>query len=201
MEVDLHKYTELSTQYSNVIPYVLIAIGGTIFLIGSFACCCTLKGHPVLLYIYSGILTIVFILELGCCVSIYIYRMKLMEGFDEGITNAMNNYHNKNSHIASDFDYIQHTLHCCGNHNASDWLNVNPPIIPESCCIEENCNTDDETQIFEKGCYERVEIFLNANIRSIAIIATIVALFPLMGLILSYCLARLLNKHKYEQMA
>ncbi|XP_044752330.1 tetraspanin-7-like [Coccinella septempunctata] len=201
MKVDLHKYTEMSTKFSNIIPYVLIAIGAFIFLIGTFACCCTLKGQPGLLYIYGGILAAIFVLELGCSFSVYTYRADLMEGLDEGITNAMNNYYNETANISDDFDEMQLTLKCCGSHNASDWLNINPSKIPASCCIRENCDVYDETQIFQEGCYEKIINFLKTNIGGIGLVAMVVAIFPLVGLILSCSLARLLNKHKYEQMS
>lgn len=51
MEVELYKYMEMSTEFSGTAPYVLIGIGALIILIGSLACCCTVKGQPVLLYI------------------------------------------------------------------------------------------------------------------------------------------------------
>lgn len=51
MEVELYKYMELSTEFSGTAPYVLIGTGALIILIGSLACCCTVKGQPVLLYV------------------------------------------------------------------------------------------------------------------------------------------------------
>lgn len=55
---------------------------------------------------YGGILTVVFILEMSCSISIYTYRTTLMEGFDEGISQAMNSYYNE-TQIAKDFDNMQ----------------------------------------------------------------------------------------------
>lgn len=51
MEVELYKYMELSTEFSGTAPYVLIGIGALIVLMGTLACCCTVKGQPVLLYV------------------------------------------------------------------------------------------------------------------------------------------------------
>ena len=53
MVVELYKYMELSTEFSATAPYVLIGTGALIILVGSLACCCTVKGQPVLLYIVS----------------------------------------------------------------------------------------------------------------------------------------------------
>jgi Tetraspanin family. len=54
MVVELYKYMELSTEFSAPAPYVLIGTGALIILVGSLACCCTVKGQPVLLYIVSN---------------------------------------------------------------------------------------------------------------------------------------------------
>jgi hypothetical protein len=54
MAVELYKYMELSTEFSATAPYILIGTGVLIILVGSMACCCTVKGQPVLLYIVSN---------------------------------------------------------------------------------------------------------------------------------------------------
>jgi len=56
-------------------------------------------------------LAIVLVLELGAGVSIFAYRAKLKEGFDKGLTDAMENYHNDNhTKISTDLDLIQKTV-------------------------------------------------------------------------------------------
>lgn len=128
MEVELYKYMEMSTEFSGTAPYVLIGIGALIILIGSLACCCTVKGQPVLLYIvrmsikstrtlesiqifqYGAFLAIIFVLELGAGISIFAYRTKLMVGFDKGLTQGMINYRNNTGNMAADFDLIQQTV-------------------------------------------------------------------------------------------
>ena len=53
MQIDLHVYMELTTVYYDAAPYILIAVGCVIIVIGSFGCLCTVKGFPALLYIVS----------------------------------------------------------------------------------------------------------------------------------------------------
>ncbi|KAJ8974805.1 hypothetical protein NQ317_000406 [Molorchus minor] len=180
MEVELYKYMEMSTEFSGTTSYVLIGIGSLIILIGSLACCCTVKGQPVLLYVYGAFLAIVFIMELGAGISIYAYRTKLTEGFDKGLTKAMVHYRNDSAHLAADFDRIQQTLHCCGNHGPTDWLNLNTPQpIPISCCIKANCNTDIDGEIYTEGCYDKVTDFLFENIGIVAGAAVGIAFFSI----------------------
>lgn len=96
-------------------------------------------------------------------------------------------------------------LGCCGNIDYKDWYSLNPPRpVPRSCCKQPGpirCDTQDETQIYNQGCYIKVTQYLERNMGRIAISALGVALFPLVGSILSIALAKNINKAKYEQMA
>lgn len=60
MQVELKKYLELSEDFSNSITYVLVSIGVLILLVGTFACCCTVKGQSSLLYLVSDVLSFYF---------------------------------------------------------------------------------------------------------------------------------------------
>lgn len=50
-KVDLYKYMELSAIYYKDSPWILIAVGALIVIVGSFGCCCTFKGNVMLLYL------------------------------------------------------------------------------------------------------------------------------------------------------
>jgi tetraspanin-7 len=52
-----------------------------------------------------------------------------------------------------------------------------------------------------QGCFNKVVEFLNGNIGSVGGSALGVAFFPLLGMFLACCLAKNINKAKYEQMA
>jgi tetraspanin-7 len=52
-----------------------------------------------------------------------------------------------------------------------------------------------------QGCFNKVVEFLNGNIGLVGGSAVGVAFFPLIGEILACCLAKNINKAKYEQMA
>jgi tetraspanin-7 len=52
-----------------------------------------------------------------------------------------------------------------------------------------------------QGCFHKVVDFLKGNIGLVGGSAVGVAFFPLVGEILACCLAKNINKAKYEQMA
>lgn len=204
MQVELHKYMELSADFSDTAPYVLVGTGALILFIGTLACCCTVKGQPALLYLYGGFLAVVLVLEIGLAISIYAYKDRLSDGFDRGLNQSMSAYGSVGSAAkTADFDRMQEKLHCCGSHSYKDWDELSMPRpVPRSCCINyRRCDISDNQQIHTQGCFTKVVQFLEHNMSSIGAVALGVAFFPLLGAILSCCLAGNINKAKYEQMA
>lgn len=201
MLANWYHYLVLNLECCGTAPYVLIGIGALIFIVSSLACCCTLKGQPVLLHVYGAFLAVIFILELGVGVSLYKYQDKVTEGFDKGLDEAMINYRNDTLRTAKDFNNMQQLFHCCGNHKPDDWLKLVPPQpIPQSCCLKPGCNTSDSFQIYEQGCYDKVVAFLRAHIGIVAGVAVGIAVIPLLGVILSCFLATIIKKTKYDPM-
>ncbi|GAB6032183.1 hypothetical protein CHUAL_010830 [Chamberlinius hualienensis] len=211
MKVDLYKYMELTTNYNPAVSYVLITTGAVIILVGSLACCCTAKGVPALLYLYSVFLMIVFVVELSAGISGYVYRGKFRNGFEVGWNNSLMNY-GKSRSGKELIDNLQSTLHCCGSAKYSDWFNT--PFgaanksVPESCCKgDHNCkhtNLDGPTpptDINTEGCFSTIVTFVDKNIGAIGGAAMAFAFFQLIGVMLSCCLAKNINKAKYEQVA
>ncbi|KAJ8680949.1 hypothetical protein QAD02_016736 [Eretmocerus hayati] len=185
---------------------VLLAIaflGALVALVGLLACCCTTRQHPALLYLYGAFLAVVAMLELSAGASIYTYRNTLIEGFDRGLNESLIVYgtdKKKSFHV----DIMQHTLHCCGNRAYTDYANMSPSKrVPSSCCNipEGECDMNDIEDIYTQGCYNRVVDFVRGNVGLVAAGALGVAIFPMLGLILSCCLASYINKVNYEQVA
>ncbi|KAH1023779.1 hypothetical protein HUJ05_003380 [Dendroctonus ponderosae] len=89
---------------------------------------------------------------------------------------------------------------CCGNFTASDWQYPAEGVrIPSSCCIQTGSTTEEKChEMYTQGCYLKVIEFLKEIIEVAAIGKTF---FPLVGVILSCCLASVINKTKYEPMA
>lgn len=198
----LYKFMEMSTEFSESIPYVFIAIGASISIVSTMACVCTAKGQPALLYLYGGYLALIFVLLFGTGVSIFAYRTKLLAGFDKGLNESMHLYRPGNDELIADFDEMQETLKCCGNHRYSDWLDLSPSMpTPISCCIVPDCETSDPTQIYTEGCYDKVVNYIRDNVGALAIVVLVLAFMPLLGVFFACCLARSANKARYQQMA
>ncbi|XP_046577485.1 tetraspanin-7-like [Haliotis rubra] len=213
-KVDLYKYLELSSIYQPEAPYVLIGVGAVIVLVGSLGCCCTVKGNSFLLYMYCGFLFIVFIVELSAGIALLVYRNKLEKGFKEGLGSAKDKYGKSGEDEITDaFNDLQKTLHCCGIDNYEDWYKTpwelkqnTTKTVPLSCCKNpSSCkNTElgaNPTDIYKQGCHRLVVDFINDHIGPIGGVALGISFFQVLGAVLACCLAKSINKAKYEQVA
>lgn len=213
-KVDMYQYLELSSIYQPEAPYVLIGVGAVIVLVGSIGCCCTLKGHSVLLYAFSAFLFIVFIVELSAGITLMIYRGKLEKGFKEGLTKALEKYGMEGEEeITHAVDDMQKKLVCCGIANYTDWYKTawskaeGEKAVPLSCCgvSDRRCQHTDLTpkiaseNIHTQGCHKLVVDFINGNMGPIGGVALGISFFQVLGAILALCLAKSITKSKYEQ--
>jgi hypothetical protein len=76
------------------------------------------------LFQYGGFLLLIFMLEISAGVSVYVYREKLLEGFDKGLGQGIATYttdHEK----AKDFDLMQSTVSTVHPKNTLKLLHVN----------------------------------------------------------------------------
>lgn len=215
-KIELYVYMELSAVYYKEAPYILIGVGAFIVLVGSFGCCCTFKGHSMLLYVYAFVLVLVFVVELSAGIAGFVYKNQLQDGFSRGLVSALENY-NTNPEKTKAVDGLQKTLHCCGKTKYQDWFDtpwesaqVNQTrVVPKSCCrvLEKDCKhfnlpvekTNSTLDIYTEGCYDTVTIFMKKNMAVIGGVALGISFFQLLGAGLACCLAKNINKSKYEQ--
>lgn len=206
MKFELFMYMELTTVYYDAAPYVLIGVGAAIVVIGSFGCLCTVKGHSPLLYMFSVFLIVIFVVELATAASIFIFREKVEGGFSEGLTDAIERY-GVNDEKKKAVDGIQTGLKCCGKDSYEDWYKVNwtgpdlVPRVPDSCCKVKDCPGTEVEDIYTEGCFAKLSSFTQTNFTMIGGIAIGFAFLQLFGALLSCCLAKNINKSKYEQVA
>lgn len=201
VKVEIYKYVEVSHEFSATAPYVLVGTGGFMLLLGLLACCCTAKGQPVLLYIYAAFLLVILVILVGSGVSTWAFRKHLKAGYEDGLTRALTEYE-RNPAVMSAVNTLQNMLSCCGIQNASDWVAMpygqsHDPPQPPSCCRE----TRDSVcvALHQQGCYSTVIQFLEGSTGILLIVALSIASFQFFGVVLACCLARGINKAKYEQ--
>ncbi|XP_076067694.1 tetraspanin-6-like [Oratosquilla oratoria] len=156
---------------------------------------------PLLLLQYAAFLLVVFVVLLGSGISGYAYRERLKTGYEDGLNRAFTEYE-RSSTLTAAVDNLQNTIHCCGIHNVSDWLTTpygqsNDRAYPISCCkdvVDGVCMS-----VYNQGCYYTVIHLLESNAGIVIISAFSFAAFQVVGVVLACCLARNINKARYEQ--
>jgi len=206
MKLSISKLFEVSQEYNFALPSLFLFTGIAILIIGFFACSCTSKGQPSLLYLLAIFFFIVFIITLAASITGYVYRDTVKESLHAGLNKTVQNYGNGGL-IDKDFDRIQEYLGCCGVDSYLDWFSTKRSIIyqndtvPFSCCRSTKpCNVNDQKEIYEKGCYAQVLELLTNNLSSIGLGMLFISFFQLLGVALSWCLAKNINKALYEEM-
>ncbi|XP_074634548.1 tetraspanin-7-like [Acropora palmata] len=208
--VQFNDYMKLSDSDYSTACYVLIGTGAFVLLIGFLGCCGALKEKACLLKLFAVILGILFLVELGGSITGYVFRNKIKKGFSDGLNKALNHYERKGFKDA--WDGLQSQLHCCGSYNYTDWFfkewstgRSSNFSVPQSCCVkqrETNCNvnvTSHPSSVFQKGCYDAATKFFEDKLLIIGGVALGIAVFQLLGVALSCCLAsNLQHSSKYE---
>lgn len=207
--VQFSDYMKLSSHDYSTACYVLIGAGVFVTIIGFLGCCGALKEQVCMLKTFAVILGILFLVELGGSITGYVFRHKIKSGFSEGLDAALGDYKEKG--FTDAWDGLQSKLHCCGSANYTDWFyrdwsseEVGNFSVPKSCCVKEadNCNKNVTTHpdtIYHKGCYDAAVNFFEDKLLIIGATALGIALFQIIGVALSCCLASNLQRNnKYE---
>lgn len=211
IRVDLYKYMQVAANYYHETPYVLIGIGAGIVLIGILACCCTKKGHAALLYIFSLFLFVIFIAMLAVGIAGLIYKGKIEQEFGDGLEDAMEKYAKDDPHAQKAMDSVQVGLKCCGKDSFADWFKfLANSSVPLSCCKDQtktdtckNTELDEAAKpetldIHTDGCLPEATQFVKGKFAIIGGVCLGFAFLQLLGALLSCCLAKNINKNKYE---
>jgi len=212
LRYQLKDFIGLTPEINTASPYFIIGLGLFIFFVGLLAFWCTAKGHVTFLYIYSMMIFLILLIEVLLAVTVIMRKQTYEDAFKTGVKRVMNHYPHKP--LTKQIDRLQKTLQCCGIMSYKDWLETpfgnSSSLVPASCCkksLNTTCartNLVDETHatdINQNGCYEKVTVFIQKNYPIFGSIILGMALFPLVAIVLSCCLAHQMGKHRYEQVA
>ncbi|CAC5363628.1 TSPAN7 [Mytilus coruscus] len=118
--------------------------------------------------------------------------------------------------ISKGMDDLQQKLKCCGSDDYTDWFTTTfaggEKKVPTSCCKDgkSTCQhtnlpdlppTNATLEIYTLGCYGTVLDFMQGNMGIIGGVALGISFLQLFGALFACCLAKNINKSKYEQVA
>ncbi|KAG5276477.1 hypothetical protein AALO_G00132500 [Alosa alosa] len=124
---------------------LLIVVGSLMLSITFFGCCGALRNATVPLKLFSGILLVIFLIQITAGVLGFLYSDLVLERTEQLMRKAIVRYR-EDLDLENLIDFIQKKFQCCGVHSYTDWhANVyfqceesNPSLeacgVPFSCC-------------------------------------------------------------------
>jgi len=195
-------------------PNILIGVGILIFIIAFLGCCGAIKENHCMIMTYSVLVGFILVLELGAAFAAFALKDDARDLLGKGLNETQQYYGNSTGgqDFTKSWDILQHSLHCCGTHNFSDWgelikkNNASLPEIPETCCITDTTgcsaaikhNTPMDIAaktIYVDGCLQKaIDDFA---VGTLGIVALVLAAVELLGVICACFLARSI-RYSYE---
>ncbi|KAM4663014.1 tetraspanin-6 [Discoglossus pictus] len=208
-KVGLEVYFSLLNENATNVPYVLIATGAIIILLGTFGCFATCRGSTWMLKLYAMFLSIIFLIELVAAIVGLVFRHEIKNSFETNYMQALNQYNSTGDSRSQAVDSIQKTLKCCGVKSYMDWGNTlyyKTNGIPQSCCsVPNNCTDTDmkdmvkaKNKVFASGCISLVTSVMESKMGIVAGVSFGIACFQLVGMFLACCLSRYITNNQYE---
>jgi len=135
---------------------ILTGIGATILIIGFFGCCGTCTETSWMIKIYSILLIIALILEIGTLTASLILNEEIVKSLSSNLMNELvkynvssngMKYYDDSNPLTIDLhhvDFLQIHLKCCGVLSYIDWENNSKfnetRSVPDSCCKSPSVN-------------------------------------------------------------
>jgi len=201
----------VQTKFSNIsriigdselsLAYVLIGIGGIIFIVAFFGCCGAIKENYCMLNTFAACIFLVFVLEIGTVAAGFVLKDAISETVTDGMETSMAKYEEKP--IQSAWDFIQGEFSCCGASNATEWFkHFQGKKVPQSCCKKQtpDCGIIKDNNwsgVNTEPCLMSLQNTVEENLLNVIIAGAVVAVCQIIGIMLGCYLAKNIRK-QYE---
>lgn len=181
---------------------LLIVVGFIITVITMVGTIGAIMLWPILLVLYTVIMSVVLALEIIAGSLAFAFNSNLVEYVNEQMNSAIEEYRtnndtDKNEDINNFIDFFQEEFSCCGYDGPEDWLNTvfmntSSDILPFSCrcnIMTDNCNATfsqyPSLYVWNEGCGPALINVIERYIIAIGTIATIFGAFQIIGMVLA----------------
>ncbi|CDQ65704.1 CD63 antigen [Oncorhynchus mykiss] len=198
VQVAVHNTVVINNVSASSAPIVLIVVGVVVFFIAFFGCCGAWKESYCMVTMFSLLLGLIIITEIGAAIAGYVFRGNLTVIVHESLNDMVTKYSNGTDEFQKALDNLQIDLKCCGVINATDWRgNFGPGTnsVPDSCCVNDTAGCgqgamEDSSKVHQMGCQTVVEELLKKNIMWVIVAALVIAFLQIMGIIFACMLMR-----------
>uniref|UniRef100_A0A667Y6M8 Tetraspanin n=1 Tax=Myripristis murdjan TaxID=586833 RepID=A0A667Y6M8_9TELE len=172
--------------------YVILAMGGMLFLLGFLGCCGAIRENKCLLLFFFMLILFIFLAELAAAILAFLFREHLTRQY---FTRELKRHYQGNNNtdvFTSTWNAIMTTFECCGISSPEDFeeslfrlLNPNK-MVPEACCQRnsypgdmdyisvEQCVSGSMAFRHNKGCYSAMVDYFETYIYMAGALAIVV---------------------------
>ncbi|XP_024153588.1 tetraspanin-14 [Oryzias melastigma] len=203
--------------------WLVLVVGGVTFTLGFAGCVGALRENICLLKFFSGVIGLIFFLELTAAVLAVVFQSQLREWINDFFLQNIRAYRD-DIDLQNLIDSLQKMNQCCGAQEPDDWnqnlyFNCNVTNrsrekcgVPFSCCIPDptdlvintQCGYDVRSKkdwtglIFTKGCIAALEEWLPRNLYIVAFVFVVISLLQMVGIYLAKTLISDIQKVKFR---
>nr|XP_006137794.1 CD63 antigen-like [Pelodiscus sinensis] len=201
-QTKLHDTFMVVNDASSGVPVIITIVGGVIISVSAFGAIAILKSNHMMIKVFTGMLLIIFLIEIIVGISAYAYRGKLHDNLLKSFLKSLDKY-NRDSHVTKGVDNLQENFQCCGAQNYTDWFNTTfgslSSAVPNSCCkiITISCGMNlstDAANINQQGCIPKLKKWAEEHIVFVGGVGLSVGFVQLFGILYSYMLLRILKE-------
>ncbi|XP_058519120.1 CD82 antigen [Ochotona princeps] len=206
--------------------YIFIGVGAVTMLMGFLGCLGAINEVRCLLGLYFAFLLLILIAQVTAGVLFYFNVGKLKQDMGSIVTEIIRNYNaSSEDSLQEAWDYVQAQVKCCGWVSFYNWtenaelMNRTEVTYPCSCEVKGDeddglavaqgfCEAVNATQsgnnledwpVYQEGCMEKVQAWLQENLGIILGVCVGVAVIELLGMLLSVCLCRHIHSEDYSK--
>ncbi|XP_010888882.2 CD63 antigen [Esox lucius] len=197
VQVAINNTIVINNVSASSVPIVIIVVGVIVFFIAFFGCCGAWKESYCMVTMFSILLSLIIIIEIGAAIAGYVFRGKLTDIVHDSLNDMVNRYSNGSKEFQEAVDKLQTDLKCCGMNSSADWRGTfgTGADVPDSCCVTvtNNCGKGamlNPGKVHITGCEALVEEMLKKNTLWIIIAALVIAFLQIMGIIFACMLMR-----------
>ncbi|KAM3916998.1 CD63 antigen-like [Leptodactylus fuscus] len=207
VQMKLSDISIVVAETSSGAPVVLTIVGMIIFFLSGFGAVAAIKENNVLIKSFTGIMLLIFVIEIIVGMSAYSYSDKIQRNVLNRFLKMLNKY-GVDKKISRGVDGVQQEFQCCGANNFTDWFNVSSRIpqnaVPSSCCrsVQQKCGEgalEHSERLYTEGCVLKMKLWISEHFGLIGAVGVGLGLSQILGILFSCLLVKMLQE-KYESL-
>ncbi|XP_030643239.1 tetraspanin-9 isoform X2 [Chanos chanos] len=177
---------------------LVITLGTVVMVTGFLGCLGAIKENKCLLLSFFIVLLIILLAELILLILFFVYTDKISENAKKDLKDGLRLSNTDNNvGLRNAWNIIQAEWECCGVTGHTDWHEaLQKKMVPDHCCQEhyKECGSNTTSVFWTRGCFEKVEEWLDDNKHVLGTIAMCVLVIQLLGMAFSMTLYQQIHR-------